>query len=114
MNPLYLGVDIAGAKNTWMVALSPEKDGLVVVDGPRKASLVTAVDYCEENNVVAATIDAQLTAALSEENGLRRSDMELRDMLLEGKVAAAGWSPQRASWPSRYAVVCSRSTSRQR
>ena len=83
MNPVYLGVDVAGAKNTWMVALSSEEDGLCVVDGPRKTSLAAVVGYCEGNNVVAATIDAQLTAALSEENGFRESDMELREMLLK-------------------------------
>ena len=83
MNPVYLGVDVAGAKNTWMMSLSPSSDGLAVVDGPRKASLVAVVDYCGTNNVVAATIDAQLTAALSEENGFRESDTELRKMLLE-------------------------------
>ncbi len=83
MNPVYLGVDVAGAKNTWVAALSPGEDGLAVVDGPRRASLAAVVGYCEENNVVAATIDAQLTAALSEENGFRESDMELREMLLE-------------------------------
>ena len=49
----------------------------------RKASLAAVVDYCGTNNVVAATIDAQLTAALSEENGFRESDMELREMLLK-------------------------------
>ena len=94
MNPVYLGVDVAGAKNTWMMGLSPENGNLAVVDGPRKASLAAVVDYCRTNNVVAATIDAQLTAALSEENGFRESDMELRGMLHERRgsrnwVAAA-------------------------
>ena len=83
MNPVYLGVDVAGAKNTWMVYLSPTDHGLAAVDGPHKTSLEAVVDYCEGNNVVAATIDAQLTAALSEENGFRESDMELREMLLK-------------------------------
>ncbi len=83
MNSIYLGVDVAGAKNTWATALSPSDSSLAVVDGPRRASLAAVVGYCESNNVVAATIDAQLTAALSEENGYRESDMELREMLLE-------------------------------
>lgn len=82
MNPVYLGVDVAGAKNTWMMSLSPSSHGLAGVDGP-EASLAAVVGYCEGNNVVAATIDAQLTAALSEENSFRESDTELRDMLLE-------------------------------
>ncbi len=83
MNPVYLGVDVAGAKNTWTTALSPSGDSIAVVDGPHRASLAGVVGYCEGNNVVAATIDAQLTAALSEENGYRESDMELRRMLQE-------------------------------
>ncbi len=61
MNPVYLGVDVAGAKNTWMMSLSPSSHGLAGVDGPGKASLAAVVGYCEGNNVVAATIDAQLT-----------------------------------------------------
>ena len=83
MNPVHLGVDVAGAKNTWMMGLSSENGNLAVVDGPRKTSLAAVAGYCEANNVVAATIDAQLTAALSEENGFRESDMELRKMLHE-------------------------------
>lgn len=87
-------MDVAGAKNTWVAGLSSRSEGLSVIEGPRKASLNDIVDYCEENNVVAAAIDAQLTAALTEENGFRTSDMELRDLLVEKKgsrnwVAAA-------------------------
>ena len=61
----------------------PNEGGLSVVHGPRKASLADVVGYCEGNSVVAVTIDAQLTAALSEENGFCESDMELRGMLHE-------------------------------
>ena len=94
MNPVYLGVDVAGAKNTWVTALSSGQDGLVVVDVPHLASLQEIVRYCEEYDVVAVTIDAQLTIALSEENGFRASDMNLRDMIAQRRgsrnwVAAA-------------------------
>jgi predicted nuclease with RNAse H fold len=82
-NPVYLGVDVAGAKNTWACALSIEDDRLAVVHGPRLATLEEVVGYCERDNVVAAAIDAPLTIALSEENGFRTSDVELRAMLLE-------------------------------
>lgn len=81
--PIYLGVDVAGASNTWAAALSATNDGLEVVFGPQKATLQELVDYCEQENVVAATIDAQLTMALSEENGFRISDMDLRGMLVQ-------------------------------
>jgi predicted nuclease with RNAse H fold len=83
-SPVYLGVDVAGADNTWVAALSPDgDDGLVVVHGPRQATLEEVVGYCEENNVVATAIDAQLTVAISDENGFRTSDDELRKMLAE-------------------------------
>jgi predicted nuclease with RNAse H fold len=81
VNPVYLGVDVAGASNTWVTALSPGEGGLDVVLRPRLASLQEIVGYCEENDVVAAAIDAQLTIALSEENGYRTSDLHLREEL---------------------------------
>ncbi|MGH7720294.1 MAG: hypothetical protein ACREON_15800 [Gemmatimonadaceae bacterium] len=40
---------------------------------------ITAV--CEQLNVVALAIDAQLTIALSEDNGFRTSDLERRSLL---------------------------------
>jgi predicted nuclease with RNAse H fold len=81
-DPVYLGVDVAGAKNTWACALSGSgSDSLKVVHGPRLATLEEVVSYCEQENVVAAAVDAQLTVALSEENGFRTSDLELRELL---------------------------------
>jgi predicted nuclease with RNAse H fold len=81
VNPIYLGVDVAGAKNTWVTALAQDGNGLAVVHSPRLATLEAIVGYCEENDVVAVAIDAQLTASLSKENGFRASDIELREML---------------------------------
>ena len=81
MNPIYLGVDIAGASNTWVCAVSPEENRLRIVDGPKLGTLERIVAYCETEDVVAVSIDAQLTIALSEENGFRTCDMELREML---------------------------------
>ncbi len=79
--PIYLGVDVAGAKNTWVSALSPGSDGLNVVHGPRLASLKLIFSYCENNDVIAAAIDAQLTIPLSEDSGFRTSDLHLRSLL---------------------------------
>ena len=81
MNPIYLGVDIAGARNTWVSALSSGHDGLAVVHNPRTATLEEIVRYWEENQVVAVAIDAQLTIALSEDSGFRTSDVHLRELL---------------------------------
>lgn len=52
--------------------------------GPELATLKRIVSYCEIEDVVAVCIDAQLTIALSEENGFRTSDRELRKLLPEG------------------------------
>jgi predicted nuclease with RNAse H fold len=81
MDPIYLGVDIAGAKNTWVSALSSSDDELVIVHGPHTATLEDIVGYCEESNGVAVAIDAQLTIALSEDSGFRTSDVHLRELL---------------------------------
>jgi predicted nuclease with RNAse H fold len=81
MKPIYLGVDIAGTRNTWVSALSSNDDGLEIVGEPHTATLQDIVEYCEENDVVAVAIDAQLTIALSEDNGFRTSDLHLRELL---------------------------------
>ncbi|MCL4301935.1 MAG: DUF429 domain-containing protein [Anaerolineae bacterium] len=81
MQATYLGVDVAGTTNTWIAALSPVKDGLNFITQPRLSSLKDILAYCEEQNVVAVAIDAQLTIALSEDSGFRTSDLHLRRLL---------------------------------
>jgi predicted nuclease with RNAse H fold len=77
----YLGIDIAGAKKTWMCALTTSDGGLSIVGQPIRARLEQIIQYTENNPVVSIAIDAQLTWAVSDENGLRESDDELRDLL---------------------------------
>lgn len=80
--PIYLGVDVAGASNTWMAALAATDAGaLEVVALGQLLPLKTIVAYCETHNVVAVAIDAQLTLALEEETGFRPSDLHLRELL---------------------------------
>ncbi len=81
MEIVFLGVDIAGASNTWVCGITPDGNGLKIVFTPAKLSLVEIVHYAEHNNVIAVAIDAQLTSSISEENGFRSSDLELRDLL---------------------------------
>lgn len=81
MNSIYLGVDVAGTKNTWVSALSPSDGRLTVVCSPRPMPLKEVVEYCEQSNVVAVAIDAQLTISLSEDSGVRTSDLHLRELL---------------------------------
>src|SRR5690349_3810160 len=64
MTPIYLGIDIAGAANTWALALVPVGDGLAIVLPPRVFPLTEIVAYCDTNDVVGAAIDAQLSMAL--------------------------------------------------
>ncbi len=53
----------------------------ILTSGAGTAPLAEIVGYCEENVVMAAAIDAQLTIVLSEENGYRTSDIKLRELL---------------------------------
>ena len=61
MNPQYLGIDIGGAKNTWMCALKSNGSKLYIAQQPTPTSLEQIVQYAEEHLVVAVAIDAQLT-----------------------------------------------------
>ncbi|NLI13991.1 DUF429 domain-containing protein [Pelotomaculum propionicicum] len=81
MDTIYLGVDIAGATNTWVGGVCPMANGLNISFPPKKQSLADIVRYAEQNNVVAVAIDAQLTSSINDENGFRSSDLQLRGLL---------------------------------
>jgi len=81
MEVIYLGVDVAGAKNMWVCGLSPNTKGLKIIMPPARYTLDGIIRFAEQNKVVAVAIDAQLTYSISEENGFRSSDMELRKLL---------------------------------
>jgi predicted nuclease with RNAse H fold len=84
MNSIYLGVDVAGKGNTWVAGLSLEHSSLVVTIAPHLCSLCQVAQICNQRDVVAVAIDAQLTMSLSEEDGFRASDEELRKRLPSG------------------------------
>ena len=78
----FLGVDIAGASNTWVCELAERtSDGRLSAETPAKATLVDIVSRAEAVDAAGVAIDAQLTCALSEEKGFRSSDDELRRRL---------------------------------
>jgi predicted nuclease with RNAse H fold len=81
MIPIYLGVDIAGADNTWVAALVAADDGCTIVLEPCRHSLKQIVTYCRTETVAAVAIDAQLTMSLAAEKGFRPSDWRLRELL---------------------------------
>jgi predicted nuclease with RNAse H fold len=81
MSPLFVGVDVAGRDNTWLACLAKDGNCVFLEQQPRRASLGEAVQLAEQRDVVAVAIDAQLSIALSDENGFRSSDTELRALL---------------------------------
>ena len=81
MRVVYVGVDVAGARNTWVAGLTAADGGLRVELPPQLASLEEIVSYCEASAVVAVAIDGHLTMSLSAETGFRASDRQLREML---------------------------------
>ena len=78
---VYLGVDIAGADNTWVAGVSPEGQELAIVLPPQLMALDEIVAYCQQEQVMAVAIDGQLSMATSDERGFRASDYELRELL---------------------------------
>ncbi len=80
---LYLGVDIAGADNSWVCVLQRTGENLFVHESPCRKRLDQIVTYCDEKLVLASAIDAQLTWAPieKEDTGFRTSDCFLRKML---------------------------------
>jgi predicted nuclease with RNAse H fold len=81
MSPLFLGIDIAGGRNTWMACIAKHGDGIVLEQPPRRVTLGEINQLAEQRDVVAVAIDAQLSIAMSDENGYRSSDIELRALL---------------------------------
>ena len=78
---LYLGIDVAGASNTWCAALSDDGTQLKLALAPHVATLPDIVAYTNDNDVLAAAIDAQLSIAMSNLTGFRSGDTELRNLL---------------------------------
>jgi predicted nuclease with RNAse H fold len=78
---IYLGIDVAGASNTWVSGLSQKNGHLEIVLEPHPTSLEEIVNFCKENHVVSAAIDAQLTMSLQARKGFRQSDKKLRELL---------------------------------
>lgn len=79
---MYLGVDIAGAKNTWTCLLEVEGEGRPTWHAPQSGLGLTAIaEMAEDREVRGAVIDAQLTWSPADENGFRESDVCLRNLL---------------------------------
>ena len=81
MERLFVGVDIAGGENTWAAGVTPTEGGLRIAFGPKQASPDQLLAILTSSPALAVAIDGQLSLALSDANGFRSSDMELRSLL---------------------------------
>ncbi len=86
----FLGIDIAGTENTWIVGLKKEKNNLelcplfslTVPFSPSSVSdLSTLVDFSIKNRVLGIGIDAPLSFSLKDKKGFRDSDIALKKIL---------------------------------
>ena len=76
-----MGVDIGGARNTWVCTLEGESGCLTLREMPRALTITDILRYAEAQAVVAVAIDAPLTWAPREDDGWRSSDRQLQDHL---------------------------------
>ena len=81
---VFVGVDVAGEKRTWVAALRLVGGSLELVEEPKPMSLEAIVRLCEEQEAIAVALDAPLTAALTDKNGRRSADEELASLLPHG------------------------------
>jgi len=86
----FLGIDIAGSKNTWVAALKNKKDflklcPLLSLDNPSAPSSIEdfspIVSFCQKNKVLAVAFDAPLSFSLKDKSGFRVSDKALKGLL---------------------------------
>lgn len=86
----FLGIDIAGTKNTWIVALKKEKNDLELcplfsLSSPLSPcsinDLSILIDFSITNKVLGIGIDAPLSFSLKDKKGFRNSDMALKNLL---------------------------------
>jgi predicted nuclease with RNAse H fold len=89
---VYLGVDIAGADNTWVAGLARTADGLAIVLPPGQMTLAEILAYCRREPVLAVAIDGQLSMSTDDERGFRDSDHALRALL----------PPQNRNWVASF------------
>ena len=81
MQPLFVGVDIAGADNTWAAGLIPSSRGLEIAFGPKQATPEQLLAMLSAQPATGVAIDGQLSLAFDDANGFRSSDHELRSLL---------------------------------
>lgn len=89
-----VGVDIAGAKNTWMALIDLDSQSNEFDEEyPKMQTLEEIVVYCldPKNDVKNIVIDAPLSYAIDEENGMRDCELLLREALFAMDINASMW-----------------------
>lgn len=86
----FLGIDIGGKNNTWIVTLKKEEkcislEPLFSIENPSNPSpfrdLSKLIEFVKNFNVLGAGIDAPLSFSLTNPHGFRKSDEELKTLL---------------------------------
>lgn len=86
----YLGIDIAGSKNTWVVALESKNNSLELcpllsLKCPSSPTYIEdfypIIEFCKKNRVLAVTFDAPINFSLKDRGGFRVSDKTLKKLL---------------------------------
>lgn len=86
----FLGIDLAGSKNTWAVSLEKGEKGLALtpvlsLKNSSSPSIITdlfeILSFCMKNKVLSVAIDAPLSFSLSNSTGFRLSDRKLKELL---------------------------------
>lgn len=86
----FLGIDLAGSKNTWAVSLEKKETSLILtknlsLKASHQALVITdlseIVSFCIKNKVLSVAIDAPLSFSLFNTTGLRLSDKKLKEFL---------------------------------
>ena len=77
----FVGIDIAGSKNTWMAALEDQDSALRLKIQPCVVTIQEIINLSAEGSMSAVVIDAQLSLAPADENGFRPDDDKLRSLL---------------------------------
>lgn len=105
MLPLFIGVDIAGSKNTWVACLVKDGNRVLLEQPPYLAKLSDIVQLAEERDITAVAIDGQLSISISDENGFRSSDNELRQLLPSNFITWVASFNSLASVPIRARIL---------
>lgn len=78
--PWFVGVDLAGANNTWVAAVALGRRKLSLALKPQPCDLPFLIELVRRQPVLGCAIDAPLSLSLTDHTGLRSSDRQLRSI----------------------------------